>query len=72
MRRSHCVAGDLGESLPTDAAVETARDALCAQLDLAQCSFEPWPFDALMPRIERGRIVLTPDVVGSRSYGACW
>jgi hypothetical protein len=70
MRRSHCGARDLGENLPTDAAVETARDALCAQLDLAQCSFETWPFDALLPRIERGRIVLPADVVGARSYGA--
>jgi hypothetical protein len=43
---------------------------LRAQLDLAQCSFEPWPFDALLPRIERGRIVLPADVVGARSYGA--
>src|SRR5438034_4170218 len=70
MTRSPSVASDLGESLTSDVAVETARDALTAQLDLAQCSFEPWPFDALLPRIETGRIVLPADVVGARSYGA--
>jgi hypothetical protein len=70
MTRSPSVASDLGESLTSDIAVETARDVLSAQLDLAQCSFEPWPFDALLPRIERGRIVLPADVVGARSYGA--
>ena len=61
---------DLGASLATDIAVETARAALSAGLDLAQCWFEQWPFDALLPRIERGRIVLPADVVGARSCAA--
>ena len=61
---------DLGKKPATDVAVETARAALSTRLDLAQCWFEQWPFDALLPRIERGRIVLPADVVGARSCGA--
>jgi hypothetical protein len=70
MTQSRSVAGDLSESLACDIVVETARIALFSQLDLAHCSFEAWPFDALLPRIEYGRIMLPADVVGARSYGA--
>jgi hypothetical protein len=31
---------------------------IAALLDLRSCWFEPFPFDALLPRIEHGRIVL--------------
>ena len=33
---------------------------LADRLDLRDCWFEPFPFDAQLPRIERGRIVLPP------------
>jgi hypothetical protein len=69
MTRSRSVSV-LGEILATDVAVDAARAALGARLDLAQCWFEQWPFDALLPRLERGRIVLPADVVGARSYAA--
>lgn len=68
MTRSPSVASDLGGNLASDVAVETAAASLSVQLDLAQCWFEQWPFDALLPRIERGRIVLPADVVGARPY----
>ena len=67
MTRGRSVVSELGARLATDVAVETARAALSARLDLAQCWFEQWPFDALLPRVERGRIVLPADVVGARS-----
>jgi hypothetical protein len=70
MTRGRSVVSELGARLATDVAVETARAALSARLDLAQCWFEQWPFDALLPRIERGRIVLPADVVGARSCAA--
>ena len=44
-----------------DLLAETAGE-LTALLDLRACWFEPFPFDALLPRIEPGRIVLpTPE-----------
>ncbi|MDP9336319.1 MAG: hypothetical protein M3Q30_23810, partial [Actinomycetota bacterium] len=70
MTPSQSVAGHLGDSLASDVAVETARADLSSQLDLVHCSFEPWPFDALLPRIEYRRIMLPADVVGARSYAA--
>ena len=48
--------------------VEPALMALCEALDLVSCTFEPWPFETLLPRIERGRVVLPGDEVGARSY----
>jgi hypothetical protein len=44
-----------------DLLVETSRK-IAGLLDLQACWFEPFPFDTLLPRIERGRIVLpTPE-----------
>jgi hypothetical protein len=59
---------DSREVSEADDAVETARIALGSLVDLDACSFEPWPFDVLLPRIERGRIVLPADEIGVRSY----
>ena len=39
-----------------------------ARLDLRTCHFEPFPFDALLPRIESDRIVLPADEPGLESY----
>jgi hypothetical protein len=50
------------------ATVEATRLQLCAALDLVTCAFEAWPFDALLPRIERGRVVIPADEIGARSY----
>jgi hypothetical protein len=38
--------------------VATVSYALCALFDLRACWFEPFPFDAQLPRIEPGRVVL--------------
>ena len=51
---------------PTGSSIEAivARTAseIAMLLDLRACWFEPFPFDALLPRIEQGRIVLpTPE-----------
>jgi hypothetical protein len=54
-----------------DDSPERLADAIKARLDLRTCRFEPFPFDALMPRIEPDRIVLPPDEPGLRSY-ASW
>ncbi len=47
---------------PPDASIEAvvahAAGEIAALLDLRACWFEPFPFDALLPRIEQGRIVL--------------
>jgi len=44
-----------------DLLTRTAAD-LAVLLDLRACWFEPFPFDALLPRVEHGRIVLpTPE-----------
>jgi hypothetical protein len=47
---------------PSSASIEDqlARTAceIAALLDLRACWYEPFPFDALLPRIEEGRIVL--------------
>ncbi len=48
-----------------------ARRALIALLGLRDCRYERWPFDALLPRIERGRIVLPADEPGARAYREC-
>jgi len=52
------------------ATVESTRTRLCAALDLVSCAFEAWPFDALLPRVERGRVVIPADEIGARSYRA--
>jgi len=35
---------------------------------VAACRFEAWPFDTLLPRVERDRIILPADAVGARSF----
>jgi hypothetical protein len=44
-------------------------DEIKTRLDLRACRFEPFPFDALLPRIESDRIVLPADEPGTRPYG---
>ena len=41
---------------------------LTARFDLRACWFEPFPFDALLPRIEPGRIVVPAAEAGARSF----
>jgi hypothetical protein len=41
------------------------------RLDLSTCRFEPFPFDALLPRIEPGRIVIPAAEPVTASY-ASW
>jgi len=51
-----------------DHSPEQLADAIRARLGLRACHFEPFPFDALLPRVESDRIVLPHDEPGLRSY----
>jgi hypothetical protein len=44
-------------SQSTTAVTETAAE-ICARFGLRACWYEPFPFDAQLPRIEPGRVVL--------------
>jgi hypothetical protein len=44
-------------SQSSTSATETAA-AICARFGLRACWYEPFPFDAQLPRIEPGRVVL--------------
>jgi hypothetical protein len=51
----------LGTAYPLDSAndlVARLADEIAVCLDLRACWFEPFPFDALLPRIEQDRVVL--------------
>jgi hypothetical protein len=56
-------------ALPRDL-VRQVADELAARLDLRACWYEPFPFDALLPRIEPGRIVVPAAEPGARSFTA--
>jgi hypothetical protein len=51
--------------------VEVVRRELQALLGLEACWFERWPYDALLPTIAPGRVILPADEPGVRSY-ASW
>jgi ABC-type amino acid transport substrate-binding protein len=48
--------------------VTHVAEELAARLALRACRFEPFPFDALLPRIEPGRIVIPAAEPVARSY----
>ncbi len=54
---------DSPRNLVTDVA-----DEFKARLGLRACWFEPFPFDALLPRIEPGRIMIPAAEPGTRPY----
>jgi hypothetical protein len=49
---------ELGQRLSREWIVEATATRLVAMFGLRDCWFEPFPFDAQLPRIEPGRIVL--------------
>ena len=51
-------APDLSEQLSREPVVEATAARLASRLGLQACWFEAFPFDAQLPRIEPGRIVL--------------
>jgi hypothetical protein len=53
---------------PSDDPVDRITDDIRVRLDLRACWFEAFPFDSLLPRIERDGIVLPADEPGTRSY----
>ena len=52
------------ERVSDDDTVDQAAARLVSRLGLRACWYEPFPFAALMPRIEVGRIVLQPSEPG--------
>ena len=50
-----------------DRNVPTA-DHLTQLLALADCWFEPWPYDRQLPTIARGRVILPADEPGTIGY----
>ncbi len=52
------------------AIAEPAVPQLIAMLDLRSCWFESFPFDAQLPRIEPGRIIVPADEPGIASWSA--
>jgi hypothetical protein len=58
----------LSESLAIEAIVDVIATRLVAMFGLRACWFEPFPFDAQLPRIEPGRIVLPGDEPGVETW----
>jgi hypothetical protein len=48
----------------TEALLHATATRLVATLGLCACRFEPFPFDALLPRVESGRVVIPADEPG--------
>jgi len=48
--------------------IERVAGEIASRLDLAACRFEVFPFDALLPRIEPGRVVIPAAQPGVRPY----
>jgi hypothetical protein len=58
MRSSNRAVPEWWQSPATEAILYATATQLVATLELRACRFEPFPFDAQLPRIEPGRIVV--------------